>query len=224
MKVQILILLTFLCSCGQVQNGTSKDKTTEQSIQNNNESKDVFKLDKSIIKPIKDYYQTNFGEGISGKGTRIDETISDSLIEIVYHDKDNEVEMGLIHIWIPIKKIPDLFAANAILEGDLNNDKISDLIISVHTEGGGAGGNNYSQDIFTFISENGTYKLNSVSPDSEFSICDGDFRAKRILDNLLIGTSSCYGPDDARCCPSLYYETKVAFENGKLKLKTPRKQ
>jgi hypothetical protein len=216
-KTTFGIILIILASCGQVSNSSPQEQNSNPEIKANKEQSIGFKppLNDNIVKTIKDYYQENFG-----KGARLEETIDDTLIYMTYYNipKDsNDYEGFLISISIPLIKQQDLFGANPILEGDINNDGISDLVISVHTEGGGAGGNNWSQDIFAFIAENGIFKLVSVTPDIEFSGCDGIFRTEKILDNLIIGRSSCYGPMDARCCPSEDYKTKVIFEKGKLK-------
>jgi len=207
----IAMLLILLGSCGQLT-----DKSSKQVNQNEetNQVKDD-KLDKTVVQSIKDYYQINFG-----KGSRLKESTNDTIIELTYYnipDKDDEHDGFLISITIPLTKNQELFSAIPILEGDLNKDQKNDLVISVHTEGGGGGGNVWSQDIFVFIYDNEKYKLVNVTSDRDVCGCNGNFRVRKIENNLIVGSSSCYAEDDARCCPSLHYETKVAFENNKLK-------
>jgi hypothetical protein len=222
MPKTIGLILIVLSSCGQFLNNSSQDNIINQKVEVTKESTNEFKLDKTIINTIKDYYQTNFG-----KDSRLEESISDTMIYMTYYSipkNDDDYEGFLISISIPLNKEQDLFGANSILEGDINNDGNSELLISVHTEGGGGGGNIWSQDIFSFISENGNYKLASITPDFEISGCDGSFRAKEIADNFVLGFSSCYGPDDPRCCPSEEYDVKVVFESGKLKYRSKSKK
>lgn len=174
-------------------------------------------IDKEILEQIKSHYQT-----IYGKGTRIEETNSDSILNIIYYkiptDSD-DYDGFLIDISIPKKSNMDLFSANSILYGDLNNDKIEEIVISVHTEGGGSGGNNWAQDIFVFEKIKGNYQMNSITPDGDICGCEGgSFRAKEITNGFLIGKSSCYKDDDPRCCPSIKYKTQVELANNKLKI------
>ncbi len=179
MKTTIGLVLIVLASCGQFSNNSSQDNILNQKVEVTKESANEFKLDKSIINTIKDYYQTNFG-----KDSRLEESISDTMIYMTYYNIPKNVddyEGFLIGISIPLIKEQDLFGANPILDGDLNNDRNSDLLISVHTQGGGGGGNIWSQDLFAFISENGNYKLASVTPDFEISGCDGSFRAVKMV-------------------------------------------
>lgn len=118
----------------------------------------------------------------------------------------------------------NLFAANPVLYGELNNDDIDDLVISVHTEGGGSGGNVSSQDLFVFQKNDSKYEITSITQDGEISGCEsGIFRATEIKDGFLIGNSSCYNDEDPRCCPSLEYVTKVELNNMKLKFKSKTK-
>jgi len=42
------------------------------------------------------------------------------------------------------------------------------------------------------------------------------FFPKKIQNGYLVGESTCYGPDDANCCPSIHYLSKVKLVNGKL--------
>ncbi len=207
MKSIILLLpIIYLTACGQ----TTKQETTKNTVET------------EILTQIKNHYQAEYG-----KDTRLEETNSDTILNLVYHNipKDtNDYDGFLIDISIPKKVKMNLFAANPVLYGDLNNDKIDDIVISVHTEGGGGGGNVWSQDLFVFQKNNGKYEITSITPDGDISGCEsGTFRATEIKNGFLIGNSSCYKDEDPRCCPSLEYVTKVELTDKKLKFNSKTK-
>lgn len=202
------MLLILLGSCGQIADKSSnQDNQTEESIQAKAD-----KLDNAIIQSIKDYYQIEFG-----KEGKLEESENDTAIELVY--REIEDNYFLMSATIPLTKNQELFGWIPILEGDLNNDKKNDIVISVHIEFG----NIEYQDIFVFINENEKYKLVNVTNERDVCGCSGYFRARKIENNLIIGESSCYGELDAKCCPSLNYETKVALENNTLKYLSKKK-
>jgi hypothetical protein len=192
--------------------------TSGQNVQ-----KDNTPLDSDVIAQIKNHYHKEHG-----KGTKKEEIVSDSTIDITYSaiPKSTDDYGGfLINIIIPKKPFQTLYGATPTLRGDLNRDKNDELVVSVHTEGGGTGGNGLSsQDIFVFERKNNKYVLLSFTPDAELSNCpSGYFRATSIHDGLLIGASSCYKDDDPRCCPTLNFETSCALKNGKLKYQSQKK-
>ena len=213
MKSMLLLLsIIYFSACGQTSNQqTAKNTNETESIKTEKNS-----IDKEILNKIKKHYQSEFS-----KDARLEETSSDSILNLVYYSipkETDDYDGNLIHIYIPQRRKMDLFGANPILYGDLNNDKIEDIIISVHTEGGGGGGNNWSQDIFVFQKINGKYEITCITADGEITGCqNGSFRAKKIKDGFLIGNSSCYNDGDASCCPSLEYVTKVKLINKSLK-------
>ena len=218
--MKLLRLLSFLLillgACGQFNDSTSEEQLNKTDLEDGDETLKRSDVDNYIVQAIKDYYQINFG-----KGARLEETISDSLIELKYYnipDNNEDYDGMLLSITISLKKNYDLFGALPILNGDINNDQIEDLVMSVHTEGGGSGGNIWSQDIFVFIYKNEKYKLVNVTSDADICGCNyyGNFRARKIENNFLIGRSSCYTENDARCCPSLHYDVKVSLSNSEL--------
>jgi hypothetical protein len=202
MKIIIVIImsLVLLGACGQLKN-----KYPEQfQIKND-------KLDTAIVQSIKDYYQITYGEN-----ARLEEFADTTAIKLLYYntsDKEEENDGLLIMITIPLIKDQELFGAIPILEGDLTKDSKKDFVISVHTEFG----NSASQDIFIFINENEKYRLATVTGHQNVSGCTGFFLARKIKNNLILGNSSCYSGNDAMCCPSIHYKTKVAFDNNELK-------
>jgi hypothetical protein len=187
-------------------------------IQSSNQKKDTNVIDNEVLDYIKSYYKTEYG-----KGTRLEESESDTIADLVYYNipKDsNDYDGLLIGITIPKKVRMNLFDAEPILYGDLNNDGIEEIVITVHIEGSGAGGNTSTQELFVFQKINGKYKIITITNNNEISYCQsGIFRAKEIKNGILIGNSYCYKEEDPRCCPSLEYITKVQLIKNKLILK-----
>jgi len=204
-----LFLLLFLVSCGNVSNESLVIKNQQIDSKIYKDSQQL-QLDKNMINSIKDYYKGNFGNNASLSESQDDSTLNLSFFSI--SDIEDEESNLLISILIPLTSSQELYGAIPILTGDLNNDSNDDLVVSVYTEAG----NSASQDIFTFISQDENFNLVNVSNDKELCGCNGSFRALRIEDNHLIGQSSCYSEQDAMCCPSLNYETKVALTDNKL--------
>lgn len=170
------------------------------------------KLDLSIILTIKYYYHRIYGDNL-----RKEEIINKSNIEITYYSipqTEDEYSHWMFNFYIPFEKEPK---GTNILEGDINNDGIDDLVIKIYTSGGGQGGNVEWWDYFAFINQNGNYILADVAPQGKLSGCTGGFWAESIENNYILGNSNCYAEGDARCCPSLHYETRVIFENDKLR-------
>lgn len=169
-------------------------------------------LDRRVVQSVKEYYHLTYGEG-----TRLEESAEAAATELTYYhipENEDEKEGVIVTITIPLTKGQELYGAIPILEGDLNNDRKDDLVVTVHTEFG----NSAAQDLFVFLNENETYRLATVADHREISGCRGIFWARKIKDNVIEGKSSCYAADDAVCCPSLHYRTKVAFENNTLKV------
>jgi hypothetical protein len=209
--VSFLLVILTIISCKN--SNTNNDTQIHKNYSKN-------KLDKKITDIIANYYQEKYGQG-----NRMEKIVNDSILEYTYYNipkETDEYDGHLISILIPIKN-QNLFGSNSILHGDINNDNKDELIVTVHTEGGGTGGNIYSQDIFVFILKNNNYELVNVTGDNEISGCTGDFRISKIENNLIVGHSSCYTENDARCCPSEFFETKILFKNNKLKCGEKRK-
>lgn len=204
MKTATLTLISFILlgACGQLAN-----RAPVQMKQVGQEQ-----LDRSVVQMIKEHYHHTYGEGV-----RLEESVEAAAIQLTYYnipENDDEKEGVIVTITIPLTKERELFGAIPLLEGDLNRDRKNDLVVTVHTEFG----NSASQDLFVFLNENETYRLATVADHREISGCKGTFWARKIKRNLIIGKSSCYSADDANCCPSLHYKTKVAFENNTLKV------
>ena len=204
MKTATLTIISFILlgACGQLKNVAPVQMSQVGQDQ----------LDRSAVQSINEHYHLTYGEG-----TRLEESAEASTIQLTYYsipDIEEESEGRIVTITIPLTKEWELYGAIPILEGDLNNDRKSDLLVTVHTEYG----NSASQDLFLFLNENETYRLSTVADHREISGCRGTFWARKIERNLIEGKLSCYAADDAMCCPSLHYRARVAFENNALKV------
>lgn len=106
------------------------------------------------------------------------------------------------------------WSVNAII-GDINSDGINDGLIK-YACGLKDGGNAIAgSGLAIFININGVlvHKGNFEEIVS--------FVPKRISSGLIHGEILEYGPDDARCCPSIITPTSLKFENNKLEKVTP---
>jgi len=213
MKHLILSILTItLFGCGQE---TPKQETIVKtdSIPVSNINNEIL-VDNSIIEDITKYYETKHGQN-----ARVEKDNKDSLLTLTFYSTSKEQAENPFLITIYISKIKSDY-----LIGDLNNDKVDDLVADVSTEGGGGGGNVHWNDIFVFISNNGKFELKNTTQSP--SICganDGYFYPEKISDNMLIGNSYCYGENDPSCCPSLMFYSKIKFNNGKLEINSRKK-
>ncbi|TRZ53395.1 hypothetical protein D4R99_00920 [bacterium] len=190
-----------------------------QNVFSQKSSYPVYRLHHSFINTIKNYYHDSYG-----KGTRLEESVEDdSLYLLDYYripDKMDDSEQRLTLITIPLNQGINLYEANPILFGDLNNDNIDDLIITVHTDGDGTGASTDHQEIFVFMNIRGLYVLSCVVQDTDLAPdCVGWFRAKKIRKNQLIGQTTCYKEYiHPGGIPINENETTVEFVNNRLKV------
>jgi len=108
------------------------------------------------------------------------------------------------------------YGNNGIIFGDLNGDNKRDCIISVYR----SDGYNEVTFFYVFINYGGTFILEDVTNEDYICGCKKEgwphrFRYQKIEDGFLKGVSECHY-QDAHCCPSLYFRTKVNFTKGKL--------
>jgi len=204
MKTATLTIISFILlgACGQLKNVAPVQMSQVGQDQ----------LDRSAVQSINEHYHLTYGEG-----TRLEESAEVAATELTYYsipDIEEEKEGRIVTITIPLTKGQKLVGAIPVLEGDLNRDRKSDLLVTVHSEFG----NSASQDLFLFLNANERYRLATVADHREISGCRGTICARKIKDNVIEGHSSCYAADDAVCCPSLHYKTRVAFENNVLKV------
>ncbi len=168
-------------------------------------------LTDSILAQIKNYYIGQFDQK-----TRLTEEITDSTIEWSFSSlplNKGDYDGVLLSVYVPTAK-----NMRGVLEGDMNRDGRSDLVVSVHTEGGGGGGNMYWDDHFLFIgAEQNGYKLTDIKSDGEINGCGGGYLyPEKIEHGIIYGRADCYADEDGHCCPSLHYAVQIIYRNGEL--------
>lgn len=111
---------------------------------------------------------------------------------------------------------PETIVPNKIIEGDLNNDCCSDLIVSVYYNQG----SRPRLDIYCYITKNKKleffekHSIHSLGICNDVSDTSGRFFPEKIENGMLIGKTSCYKKGDPGCCPSDCKITYFKFENG----------
>ena len=207
MKIRIFILMSLLltqCNSndyGQNDNNTSVSKTSDNGTK-------VSTIQNSVVKKIQNYYINGEGDEL-----KLETNKSDSLIELIFKN-NNAITM----MRIEIPKVLHSDSTGPILLQDFNSDGLKDVVVSVYREGGWGGGNVFDTEIFVFKNEKNDYILKSVNYSKNLTNCNsGQFSLEGLKNGKLAGTSFCYSPDDAHCCPSLEYRTILSEENWKLK-------
>ncbi|GIV30571.1 MAG: hypothetical protein KatS3mg028_1637 [Bacteroidia bacterium] len=214
---KLLFAILVLTSCGQT---TTQQETTSVQEASAGEltatpaalpQDDEDFIDSLIVYDIVGYYKQQYQDARMDS-PEINE--ADSTINITFYNipkNEDDYDGHLIAMSIPMFKTQYLF-------GDLNNDKVIDVVADVQTEGGGGGGNVWWNDIFVFLSNGKQYSLTSYNKSPDICGCkDGYFYPEKIENGLLKGNSSCYDWEkDAHCCPSLKYKTTVKFDGTQL--------
>ena len=218
MKKIFTAIIISICAYACEEPTDRQIKTTnEVGVTSTKKTADHSNIPDDVLRFIKNYYQREY------KGTKVDFTDSDTGLEMIFSNIPNDsddYDGFLIDVNIPKKENVIIYGAS-ILFGDLDNNNSDDLIVGVHTEGGGTGGNAlHSTDLFVFLNNNGVYEFISMTPDQEIAdnsksnVCA--FFPYKIENGLLIGSSTLYQNSDPTCCPSLEQDTKVKFSNNKL--------
>jgi hypothetical protein len=226
LQLIILIIATFIFSCGSRSN--VKEVTTESRAidQVNIIGYDTTSLliDTTLIAIIKNYYFNYHKKIIVSEKDPIikmavNEEKQDSVLNLTYQRITGYLEGDFIvsGIYIPLYKKADSF-----FKGDVDGDGKEDLLIVVYTEGEYAaarGGDAGHGEIITFKNLGDKFEIIKVTNDRDLSGCNhGHFYPMLLKNGVLIGESHCYKEDsedyDPYCCPSLYYQSKVKFENG----------
>jgi hypothetical protein len=155
---------------------------------------DNFKKKSNYIKVIEAYDSKNSIEYFGGK----------------------ENEENIRYYALPTEINTKEYSSNSILFGDLNEDGKRDCIIIAYRS------DMYNEVAFlyVFINKGTTFKLEDVTNEAAICGCKeggwpSRFRLQKIEDGFLEGVSECHY-QDAHCCPSLYFRTKVEFSKGKL--------
>lgn len=188
---RVLILSLLLFSCGQ--SPTNKETVSDKS----------FEISKAIPQVIEHYNEEYKGIG------KMTQEKTDTAVEITYYNipsKEDSSNNFLLTAYISTVK-------NDYVFGDLDNDGIDEVVLSVNTEGGGGGGNVWWNDIFLFKKVSDSFKLITSIESPKICGCEsGNFYPKTIQNGSLLGTSSCWDKNDAHCCPSLEYESTIKLK------------
>ncbi len=107
------------------------------------------------------------------------------------------------------------FDPERVLEGDLDGDDISDVLISVTNEGGGGGGNVAIPEDYSVIDGQvaAIQEIQNI-PDNKWGY---QYTLKGIQDAKVIVELTFYQEDDGRCCPSGEVKTiQCQLKNGAL--------
>ena len=171
-------------------------------------------IDSTVVKSIIEYYKIKYGSKAQLELMRSDSFIELSISSIPISNEDYD---GVL-ISATFSLIIDSRISNSNFTGDINGDKVDDLIVTASTEGGGGGGNVYWDDIFVFIRRNGIYWLDHVVANTNIACKKGFFNIKAIKNNVIEGESNCYEDSDPNCCPSLVYKTNLVYVNSEFKI------
>ncbi len=231
---QFLILLVILSACSQAPSKMNVEQGIGEFTDTLNSNSDSLKIPAYVIDQIiKHYNDTSSTMKADYSDSSVSvvwffsselqdevgdmETITDTSLDYQIKDTDTVIageadlqsdypsDIGGISQTIDFSK----FVRDHV-KGDINNDGNDDLIITVMVSGGGSAAWN---EIFTFIFQNNIYMLNGITHGTKICGCsDGNFTPTKIADGNLHGVSTCWTPEDAHCCPSLEYNTTVAFD------------
>ncbi len=204
----IAIAALILLSCGQ--GTTEKEKPAPET----KVADDTTVINNSII----NYYSKEFLK------TKSNEEQAQFKIDTTEDGIELKTILDTNDIAGPLNTTP---TSSKFIKGDLNSDKIDDVIIPVYSTGGGSA---EWQEIFVFISNNG--KLDFLKMYSSFDLghCqaggshDGQFYPEKISNAILIGESYCYKAEDPHCCPSFKFTTQYKFDNGLTFLNQTKKE
>lgn len=206
------IVIVILFSCGQ---GKSNKNQSESKTDGNLK---IMPVDTTVInKVLIDYYTGEFQK------TKSDEPQSQLKIDTTESGIELKIIIDPAYSSGPLNTIP---FSSKYIKGDLNNDKVDDIVVPVYSTGGG------SEDwfeIFIFVSLNGKLDFFKMYTSYELGNCDstvslgGEFFPISIKNGILIGESYCWVRNDPHCCPSLNYKTKLKFNNGFVLLNQTKK-
>ncbi|RYZ33687.1 MAG: hypothetical protein EOP49_35530 [Sphingobacteriales bacterium] len=170
-------------------------------------------LTDDMLEHMTAHYRAQYGEDSIAMHTRR----SDTLLELIFADTTGPEDSYHGALFVAyISLVTDI---DPILYGDVNGDGKPDLLVSVHTEGGGGAGNVWWSDHFLFpAAGDDRYTLADVISDGDITDGVGYFYPKSISNQTISGIANGYGDDDGHCCPSLYYQVQVRFTGNSLKM------
>lgn len=177
-------------------------------------------------KAILSYYNTIYDEVIieykkneyddwSPTKNYIKQTSSDTVLKVNYMIRErNSYDISIVGFWIPLKPNIQVYSTTSSIFGDLDNDKEEDCIITVHTEGGWAGSNAYSNDIFVFLNKGDHYDLTYFFSSHSFKDVY-NFDPVLIEKSQILGNTFSYADEDPRCCPTIFSTMKINLDDLK---------
>lgn len=196
-KILYLLLIVFLACCKNPSINKPKGVTAI--------SMETKRLIRDTL--FQSYYK-QYQQDISiygGDHVSVDST--NGSIQLRVMDQRNEQSVS------PETIIP---AIKDFIEGDLNNDGLNDLVISVYyNQGSRPRLTNYC-----YITQNNELKFYNTFSIHDLGICQdisdtsGRFFPQKIENGRLIGQTDCLQSGDPGCCPSLELITYFKFDNG----------
>ena len=214
-SVVISILYAASIGCKNTNKATSRNENyTTQEVTSTSTLPEMPRtynqLTETMLEEIVNYYRKEYLKDSISMWL----SPSDTMLEVSFDDASHDSFGTQLVAYVSLAK----HISPAIL-GDMNSDELPDILFSVHTEGGGTGGlGTYWSDHFLFIaSTGGQYKLADIKSDIDIMDGSGYFYPKEIQNQTLIGIGNDYDYYDARCCPSIFYRTRVRLMNNQLK-------
>lgn len=202
MKYFLSLWVIIIASCNMLENNKKNDAllpikaTPTISLQTKQFLRDtIFKSYNKKYKQEMQFYYDAYRLGIDS---------SDGSIKLAYFDSNN------FHATAPETIIP---ACKNFIEGDLNNDGLNDLIISVF----------YNYEYlpklrnYLYITQNNQLTFHKTFTIDELAFCNNAkknnrrFYPKKIANGRLIGQTECVQNGEAGCCPSVKYVTHFTF-------------
>lgn len=211
-----LLVILSLTICGGCKQKTGY--VNQAAVDKSENDKHKMFLDDAVLDTIKQYFLKRYDSTCSSGASesevgKLKVTNSDSTLDFGYYIHDTVKVFPSRTTTIPRLK-------KNCLMGDLNNDNLEDLVVSVKDY---SGGNAVTTYLFVFTNSNGKYHLTDVKTEHDLCGCRSDnstgfgsFIPHKIEGGNLVGESYCYLEEDASCCPSLHYRAKVSLQNGKL--------
>ena len=151
---------------------------------------------------IQQYAQTN---GLTSAKLPVEVVLEDGIKQI-YMDTLKES----VSYFIPTSR--DYF-----LYGDLTGNQQEDVVVGVRNV---CGVNQDKEIFFLFTGYNDrlsyvrTFESTLLADCSSIGRYPPKLKFVKIAENRLYGTSICYGPEDAPCCPSLAHETIFVYDSA----------
>ncbi len=214
---KILLFILFLSACASPTAPANNNKLSATPVKTAVEQPKLPEnrtlIEKEIVARIAEYYRNEYKDAVMSTSE------SDTLTEITFYGvpEGGDVKDSVFLLVASISKLKTDY-----IYGDLDNDGKEEIVCSVLTEGGGAGGNIWWNDLFVFRKEDNKYQLLTTTVSPAVCGCDGndetggDFYPEKIENGIIAGKSVCWAEGDGHCCPSLNFKARVKLEKGVL--------